>query len=171
MADFMFATASNGPRLRDARTVQAIIGRHYFDWELEVGVEYDPTDDQQHLTIFGYGWPGAWEKPIGPLPKDWEPDFDGDGIDGFERFLKEVAAHLAEPLTVQSVGSVKCRFPLSACEWHVTPGAAEIEVNSFRHCDSLQDAEVKSKADMSAGRDIGTFAQDNARVVCLGPSI
>lgn len=143
MADF-FATDCNRPRLQDARAVQAIIERHYFDWELEVGIEFDPTDDQQHLTIFGFGWPGAWEMPMDPVPNNWEPDFDGDGIDGFEGFLREVAPHLAEPLTVQAVGSFQCQFPLLACEWHVTPGATEIRINGFRRCDFPHPASPKA---------------------------
>jgi hypothetical protein len=42
---------------------------------------------------------------------------------------------LLEPLTVQAVGSTKCRFPLSACEWHIEPNA-EIHFTEFQNCRS-----------------------------------
>ena len=64
---------------------------------------------------------------------DFEPDYDVDSLEVFEDFLKELAPFLIEPLTIQAIGAEKCRFPLCAREWHVRPGATEIEETSFHH--------------------------------------
>jgi hypothetical protein len=142
LADFIFATACNHPRVKDPKALLQIIDRYHFAWDTEVSVETDPTTNQEVLSIFGYGWPGAWKVPDGLDQEDCELDYEGEGIEGFEQFLTEMAPYLADPLTVQSVGSVQCRFPLSACEWHVQPNAEEVEVNAFRHCDQESDQET-----------------------------
>ena len=82
---------------------------------------------------YGYDWPGAWKVPDGVDREDFAPDYDEDPDDGFAQFLLDIAHCLAEPLTVQAVGSEKCRFPLSACEWHIRPGGTEVEVQAFHH--------------------------------------
>lgn len=134
MADFIFATACSRPRVKDSPAAQAVINRYCFDEDLEVRVEEDPADNQQHLALYGYGWPGAWAIPEDVNRADFVPDCDVDGMDGFEQFLRDVAPHLAEPLTVHCVGFVNCRFPLSACEWHILPNSDQIEVNDFHYC-------------------------------------
>ena len=65
--------------------------------------------------------------------ENYAPDYDEDPDDGFVQFLLDIAPCLAEPLTVQAVGAEKCRFPLSACEWHVRPDSTEVEVQGFHH--------------------------------------
>ena len=51
--------------------------------------------------------------------------------------MKQIAPFLAEPLVVQSVGFVNCRFPVSACEWRIVPEGTVLEINHFKH--SLDD--------------------------------
>jgi hypothetical protein len=130
MATFMATTASNGPRVKDAAAAQEILDRYV--WEGDV-IAVIRTDEQPYLAIYGYDWPGAWRVPDGVRRQDFEPDYNIDGGEGFEEFLNAVSPFLAEPLTVQCVGTENCRFPISACEWHVKPGASEIETNGFKH--------------------------------------
>jgi len=100
--------------------------------DVEARISYQ-GESQPCLVIYGYDWPRTWRIPEGIDPTNFEPDYDQD--DGLEEFFKEVAPYLAEPLTIQAVGSEKCRFPLSACEWHILPGAGNVEINSFHHFD------------------------------------
>ncbi len=133
MATFVATTANNGPRLKDAEAARRVLERYSWDGEIEAVIETDPTNGQAYLALYGYDWPGAWKVPEGEHREEFVPDYDQDAYDGFEEFLRDIAPHLAEPLTVQAVGTEKCRFPLSACEWHVRPSAHEIEINGFEH--------------------------------------
>jgi hypothetical protein len=129
MADFIATTASNGARLKDPEAVEKIIGCYVWDGDVEASIQ--TREGQACLVIYGYDWPNAWKIPEGVNRDEFEPDYDID--DGFDAFLKEVSPYLAEPLTVQSVGAERCRFPLAASEWHIRPGETTIEVNSFNH--------------------------------------
>jgi hypothetical protein len=133
MATFMAVTACNGPRLSDSEGTQTVIERYYWDGNVVPVIRKDKTDGQSHLALHGSDWPGAWRIPDGTNKEKFEPDSKLDPTDGFEEFLKELAPFLAEPLTVQAVGSAKCRFPVSACEWHVRPGETAVEVTGFRY--------------------------------------
>jgi hypothetical protein len=48
---------------------------------------------------------------------------------------------------VQAVGSEKCRFPLSACEWHIKPGSSEIQLITFEHSADASVSEPEVSAD------------------------
>jgi hypothetical protein len=72
--------------------------------------------------------------PIGISRDDFDPyssDTYEEGADGFIALLQELALYLEEPLTVQAIGSEKCRYPLSACEWRIEPGSAEVAISEF----------------------------------------
>ncbi len=134
MATFNATTASNGAFLKDAAAARRVLDRYYFDGDVEAEIQVDAEQNRPYLSIWGYDWPGAWRIPDGIDKGAFDPDYDDDPSNGFDEFLKEIAPLLAEPLTIQAVGSEKCRFPLAACEWRVGPGATEIEVCGFRHC-------------------------------------
>ena len=131
MATFVATTASNGARLKDPEAVREILDRYFWDGDVTASIQ--TTDGEESLVIYGYDRPGAWKIPDGVNQDEFEPDYDLDPCDGLEDFLKEVAPYLAEPLTVHAAGAEKCRFPLSACEWHIRPGETTIEVNGFNH--------------------------------------
>lgn len=133
MANFIATTASNGARLKNAEAAEQVLSRYCWDGDVQAVVETNLQDGKPYLVIFGYDWPGAWKIPDSVSPEDFEPDYDVDPGDGFAEFLREIASCLDEPLTVQAVGSEKCRFPLAACEWHIKPDTTEIEVCWFRH--------------------------------------
>jgi hypothetical protein len=133
MATFVATTASNDPALKDADAARSVLDRYLFDGEVQAEIHKDTENGQAYLEIAGYDWPGAWRIPEGVVKDEFEPDYDADPDDGFGNFLREIAPFLAEPLTIQAVGMQNCRFPLSACEWHIRPGATDIEVNCFRH--------------------------------------
>ena len=88
--DFVFVILSNRPRLNDSKAVLDLIGRYHFSWEVEVGVDSDPSTSAHRLTISGDGWPGAWKVPDG-MEAECELKHQGEGREGFEQFLKEVA--------------------------------------------------------------------------------
>src|SRR6266511_1380039 len=137
MATFLATTASNGPQLKDPEAAQKVVERYWWDGDVRALIETDHSDGQAYLALYGYDWPGAWKVPDGVDREDFASDYDDDPADGFAQFLLDIAPCLAEPLTVQAVGSEKCRFPLSACEWHIQPGGIEVEVRGFHHsCDA-----------------------------------
>jgi hypothetical protein len=135
LADFMAVTACSNPRIKDHEAVEALIQKYYFDPDFQVGVGFDEEDGSPYLFAYGYVWPEAW-----PLPEySSRPTFDpyaGDtyeeGDDGFLQFMKDVARHLLEPLTLQAIGNTKCRFPLSACQWTIRPGSRRVHIIKFR---------------------------------------
>ena len=133
MATFLATTASNGPRLRDPEAAQKVLEGYWWDGDVQALIEADRSDGQAYLALYGYDWPEAWKITDGVGREDFAPDYDDDPDDGFAQFLLDIAPCLAEPLTVQAVGSEKCRFPLSACEWHVRPSGTEVEVRGFHH--------------------------------------
>ena len=135
MATFMATTACNGPRLKDAEAAAKVLERFYWEGEgdIEVTITMDSSDGQAHLMLYGYDWPGAYKIPDNVSRDEFEPNYDIESYDGFQEFLRDIAPHLADPLTVQSIGSEKCRFPLAACEWHILPGDSKIQVNDFQH--------------------------------------
>jgi hypothetical protein len=139
MATFIATTSSNEARLTDADAVKEVLDRYFFDGEVQAAIRYGP-DSFCALVVYGYDWPAAWKLPPGAE----EPDWDEDPDDGFDQFLKEIAPFLAEPLTIQAIGAEACRFPLVATEWHIAPGATEVEINGFRHsADDLQHVEAR----------------------------
>jgi hypothetical protein len=134
MANFTAVTASNGPRLKHFEAVERTIGSYYVDSDFNVGVAFDATTGEPHLFVYGYVWPEAWKLPEGVQAEDFDPyvpEVYEEGAEGFEQLLIEIAPHLAEPLTVQAVGNTKCRFPLSACEWTIEPGATSVTIHQF----------------------------------------
>ena len=133
MATFVATTASSGARLSDAQTAQRVLDRFFWDGDVRAVIRQDEQDGLARLYVYGYDWPGVWKLPDGIRWEDFEPDYDVDTVDAFEDFLFAMAPFLAEPLTVQAVGVENCRFPISACEWHVLPGADSIDVTGFRH--------------------------------------
>ena len=135
MATFIAATASNSPKLRDAVAAQRVLDRYHFDGDIEASVHADEPSGDRRLFFYGYDWPGAWRIPEGVKRDEFEPDYDVGSYAGFELFLKEMAPHLAEPFTIQAIGFERCRFPLSACEWHIGPDSTVIEINDFKHGD------------------------------------
>lgn len=133
MATFVATTACNGPRVNDPEAAKKVLDRYLWESDVAAAIKNAGPDGHSYLELYGYDWPDAWKIPDGVDRSKFEPDYDADPNDGFEEFLKELAPFLAEPLTVQAVGSEKCRFPLAACEWHIPPGAATVEVTCFNH--------------------------------------
>jgi len=133
MATFVAVTASNCPRLKDAVAAQAVLDRFVLDGDVTAVIRTDDDADPPYLAIYGCDWPSARKIPEDVDRERFEPDYNLDGGEGFEEFLKAIAAHLLEPLNVQACGYENCRFPISVCEWHVRPGANKIEINGFKH--------------------------------------
>jgi hypothetical protein len=135
MADFMAVTASNSARIKDHAAVEKIISRYYVDPDLNLGVGFDHETGEPYLFIYGYQWPEAWKLAEGMTHENFDPYTEENyeiGADGFIELLKELAPHLIEPLIVQAVGSTRCFFPLSACEWHIKPGGKRVRLTEFR---------------------------------------
>jgi hypothetical protein len=136
MADFIAVAASNGPRLTNPEAVAEILKTFNLDEDLNVGIDLDQETGNSSLYLYGFAWPEAWKLTEGVTLANFDPYADGVyelGAEEFVQLLKEVAPHLAEPLTVHAIGNTKCHFPLSACEWHIEPGGKEVELNEFRH--------------------------------------
>jgi hypothetical protein len=134
MADFMAVMACNGPRLKDHEAVAQIISRYFVSPDVSLGVGFEHHSGASYLYIYGDMWPEAWKMPLGVAPEDFDPYTDErypDGAAGFIELLQDLAPHLAEPLIVQAIGSTKCRFPLSACEWRIEPNGAKVVATSF----------------------------------------
>lgn len=160
MATFLATTASNGPRLRNQEAARQVLERYYWDGDVQALIETDRSDGQAYLALYGYDWPGTWKIPHDVDREAFATDYDDDPDDGFAQFLLDIAPCLAEPLTVQAVGSEKCRFPLSACEWHIQPDGTEVEVQGFHHsCDepALVLADVRAgQSDAAEPKAAGT---------------
>lgn len=136
MAEFIATTACNHPRLKEHDAVEKILAGYFVDPDLFLGVGFDNESGEPYLFMYGYAWPEAWKYPSDAKREDFYPyveDIYEQGAEGFVQLLKDIAPHLVEPLTVHAVGATKCRFPLSATEWHVVPGRKKIEVTEFRH--------------------------------------
>lgn len=136
MSEFLSTTACNHPRLKDHDVVNKILDSYFFDPDFNVGVGFDHDTGMPFLFCYGYVWPEAWKRAGGVKPEDFDPyveEIYEQGADGFVQLLKEIAPYLSEPLTVHAIGAVKCRFPLSATEWHIMPGRKKVEVTEFRH--------------------------------------
>jgi hypothetical protein len=138
MAEFMAVTACNHPRLKDHVAVEHIISRYLFDPDLSIGISFDHDTGEPYLFLYGYVWPEAWKMPEGASAETFDPYTDElyeNGAPDFVQLLEDIAQHLVDPLTVQAVGSTKCRFPLSACEWHIQAGGTQVQFTEFRHSD------------------------------------
>lgn len=136
MADFMAVTTCSHPRVKKPKAVERLIAKFYFDPDLNIGTAFDEEDGKPYLFIYGYLWPEAWKLPAGVSRDDFDPYSSDDyeeGGDGFLALLQELAPHLEEPLTIHAVGFTKCRYPLSACEWRIEPGATKVVVSEFGH--------------------------------------
>jgi hypothetical protein len=133
MATFVATTASNGARVKDADAAQRVLDRYVWDGGVEAVIRNDERDGTSRLCVYGTDWPAVWKLPTADYWNGFELDYDVDTGEIFEEFLRDIAPFLAEPLTVQTVGTEHCRFPISACEWHVLPGATTIEVAGFKH--------------------------------------
>ena len=166
MADFVAVCASNRPRPNDPEAVRKILAAYHVDSDLRLGVEPHAQSHAPQLFLYGYAWPEAWKLPTGVAAEDFNPfddEYDELGAEGFAQLLRELALHLEEPLTVHAVGCIQCRFPLSACEWHIEPGATVVEINEFRYGSREPSLQVslternRSIADTSPGdaRDAG----------------
>jgi hypothetical protein len=121
------------PRLREPSAARARLDRYALGEDVRVWIETDEDTRQQYLTICGDGWPRACRIVDGTYPAEAAFEDAEDKGAGFEQLLKELATHLAEPLTVQAVGHDECFFPFAAREWHIYPGSAEVEINDFQH--------------------------------------
>ena len=133
MNNFWYVTASNQPCLRDPTRVQQIIAKYWFDFDCNVEVEPDSAG-RQRLSMQGDGWPAAWLLPADTSSEEYYPDHVTPGQEEFAACLAEIAPFLMETLVVQAIGSSDGQFPLSACEWQVSPGStavAKIEFTSF----------------------------------------
>jgi hypothetical protein len=152
MAEFMAVTASNHPKLKDHAAVEKILDTYFVDSDCHTGVGFDEQTGVPYLFIYGFTWPEAWKIPENELRDAFYPYVEEcyeDGANGFIQLLREIALYLEEPLTVQAVGSERCRFPLSACEWHIQPGDGEVETNEFHHSnpESISAANSQDPAD------------------------
>jgi hypothetical protein len=107
------------------------------DRELNFGVRVNRDTGQPYLVLCGYEWPEAWQLPDGIAAADFDPYQDeavySQGANGFKDLLRQLAPFLEEPLTIQAIGNTGSLFPLSACEWHVEPSAANVDIIEFRH--------------------------------------
>ena len=133
MTNFVAVTTSNRPRLRDPTAVRAVLDCYALDFDVGAWIETDEGSDREYLIICGEGWPRAPRLSEGVQSMDVPTsDWDDDPAD-FEQLLKELAPHLAEPLTIQAVTHDDCCFPLLAREWHIEPGNADVRVNGFQY--------------------------------------
>ena len=140
MADFFPTTACNDPKINNHEAVEKILASYYTDPDFQVGVGFDEESGEPYLFAYGYVWPEAWKLPDGTKREVFDPceeDRYEEGDDGFIQLLLEIAPYLAEPLTVQAIGSIKCRFPLAAGEWHLKPGGRKVRTNGFRASDPV----------------------------------
>lgn len=118
MANFIGVTASSGAKIKSdmLEALKALIEKYDFSgWPPTI----EETEDGACIQIDGYDWFDA--QPI--ESEDCESDFEG--------FLRELAPMLEEPLTIQCIGSEKCRFPLSAWECTVFPDGTIQEASFF----------------------------------------
>src|SRR5262245_34369544 len=114
----IIGTVHNRARLRDQGSAREILGGYLWPGEVQATILTDPATGHAYLTISGFDWPEACRIPDDVSREEFEPS---DDADDFEQFLRELAPCLAEPLTVQAVGSEKLLLPLTACEWYVRP--------------------------------------------------
>jgi hypothetical protein len=136
LSDFLSTTASNSPKVQSAAAVEALLARYYVNPDLSAGVNYDHDTGEPYLFLFGHTWPEVWKLPEDESAEEFDPHVEGifeEGAGGFIEFLEELALHLKEPLTVHAIGSTRCFFPLSACEWHIAEGGSTVELTEFRH--------------------------------------
>lgn len=118
MDNFVGVTASNGARVGDVTAAREVLRRydlHMEDSEIAI-------DKSGVIHFNGYDWPRVG------LAHDEDDDNDGH----LEGLMMDMAPHLLGPWVVQAVGFVKCQFPLSACEWRVSPKGGKIEVRNFQ---------------------------------------
>ncbi len=112
-ANFTGVTVSNGGRIRlgKAAEVQAIIDRYCC---LSKYINISICNNV--LSISGYDWLYLYYV-------DAEGDLmlgeEADAV--LEDFLTEIGPYLVEDFRVQMIGSDDGRYPLSACEYTVTP--------------------------------------------------
>lgn len=136
MTTYLAVTSSNEARVCKAHRVRALIDRYFWDNDVQA-ILRDDDDGQSFLSIAGDDWPVVWRMPNDIDPADFVPDWDQDSDEEFDRFLRELAPFLAEPLTIQAIGAETSRYPLAASEWRLKPGSTRVRITSFRRQSAL----------------------------------
>lgn len=129
MATLQEITASNSPEVTDIEALKEELN----SWEYYGGMFDDFTievreyDSKWYLDIFGY----VGFQPVNTDEIDDEYCGDMSAKVDREQFLATISEYLKEPLVIQYVSHEKCRYPVGARLWEVTP---EGEI----HTDSLE---------------------------------
>jgi hypothetical protein len=140
-------------KVNDAGAVRRVLAGYFCTVTFEVADATEPGAG----TLLG----GPWQYgPAEPNDFDWPqavkeelldrpvPDADAfvalvldrHGDQGFVDLLRALAPYLASPLTVQAARRFGEGQPIHAREWHVKPGATEVEVNTFKHAVAAEPA-------------------------------
>lgn len=162
-------STSNRARVSDAEAVWGICKRYYFSGPYSVEIKEDENTGQCFISLdtdgeFYVAVDAECGECVGAvLYADVGVDFDDDhemtdqeldmldeavsngGEAGFLKLLLELAPYLETPFTVHTVGGDIFWFPLYAQEWHIRPGATEVEINGFQHRGDDNDATAEQK--------------------------
>ena len=137
---------SNKARVTDRAAVLRVLEDYFYQCDIDVQGEEGSAAGTIGFSS-GEGGPDAVRYEDYDLPEDEDEEFDAlsdhqdeDGERGFVKLLREVAPYLETPLTVQAVSYWNDGFPIWAREWHVRPGAEEVEFNSFKHSEDEGEA-------------------------------
>jgi hypothetical protein len=125
MANFLGITASNGAEIKVEKILELEKYLSTFATSGEDGDMVHIEDTPSKIYVYGYDWFQAHRYVEGSVSE--EIDFDTEVT---EEFLIGLAQFLKEPLIVQCVGHEKCRFPLSAWQYKISPDG-ELEQNGL----------------------------------------
>jgi hypothetical protein len=121
---------SRPAKVSDPKAVRDVLERY----DLTFGVaELEESYGDWVLRLEGGTWPEALKRGKGWSKKyhDLEAAIHRYGAQHFKEFLLKLAPYLLTPLTIRAVQGWDGVGDLDAREWHVEPGATEVEVNGF----------------------------------------
>lgn len=122
MANFEASTASSKLIIRKNKRKKFLEWLDQFYWgELNISLE-----ENGFLHIYGDDWFQLFK--VVPDEGSGEVDFDSDITDVFLEGIKQFIPN-GETLTIQCIGSEKCRFPFSA--WQVKITKEKVKHTSF----------------------------------------
>ena len=126
MANFEAVTASNGLKVlpEQAASLKGLLDKY----ATQSDVQMEFKDNQ--LDIYGYGWLNVYPRRPDSGEDDGETDYDAEANNEFLDLLRPFVPE-GQMFVIQSIGSEKCIYPLSAIavvvtkdkvEWHELPG-------------------------------------------------
>lgn len=137
MADFYGHTTSLDAPVSDGEAVADILSRYRLGYgTLADGMELSGGITEES----GRDWLGfSGEDFFVAFRADEEISDSEDDVT--DQLLREIQPYLEGKLVIQSIGSVRNRFPFSAQEIIVPPKEGEIEINGFKaHGEEARDA-------------------------------